>query len=158
MRCLPLILSMLIALPVGASGQSRLQFSLRDAATELPAWTTRPAAPAVRDLMLHPHMANRAGAVPLSGVLTTQPLHFIGLESYELTRTQTMLNAAGTAGSMGMFVGAVGQLFGMNEKTIWLMTGAAAAAGAAWGTTAGYQDPNYRIRYRWSEPVYDSRR
>lgn len=57
------------------------------------------------------------------------------------SRFDAMLFGAGTAGTLAMFIGAIGNTVGaFDEDTTWLLTGAAAAAGAL------YSGARYQIR------------
>lgn len=57
------------------------------------------------------------------------------------TRFDAMLLGAGTAGTLAMFIGAIGNTIGaFDEDTTWLLTGAAAAAGAL------YTGSRYQVR------------
>jgi len=59
------------------------------------------------------------------------------------TRFQSVMNGVGTAGTLGMFVGAVGTTLGwFGEDTTWAMVGAMAAAGALYGNA------RYEVRPR----------
>ena len=50
------------------------------------------------------------------------------------TRFASVLNGAGTAATVGMFLGAIGTTFGwFGEDTTWALVGAMAAAGALYG-------------------------
>ncbi|HXV14627.1 MAG TPA: hypothetical protein VEC56_10535, partial [Candidatus Krumholzibacteria bacterium] len=57
------------------------------------------------------------------------------------TRFDAMLFGAGTAGTLAMFVGAIGNTLGaFDEDTTWIITGAAAAAGAL------YSGSRFKVR------------
>ncbi|MCI0452991.1 MAG: hypothetical protein L0Z51_11490 [Candidatus Latescibacteria bacterium] len=57
------------------------------------------------------------------------------------TRFDAMLLGAGTAGTLALFVGAIGNTLGaFDEDTTWIMTGAAAAAGAL------YSGSRFKVR------------
>jgi hypothetical protein len=63
------------------------------------------------------------------------------------TRFEAVLGGAGTAGTLGMFVGAVGTSLGwFDEETSWILTGSMAAVGALYGG-ARYEDQP-KLRYR----------
>jgi hypothetical protein len=86
---------------------------------------------------------------PTSGYLTVS-LDPRGPQCYTPTnRFNAMLNGAGAATSLGMFLGAVGTTFGwFSEDTSWAITGAMAAAGALY-TGAHYQvQPN--LNFKWN--------
>jgi hypothetical protein len=62
------------------------------------------------------------------------------------TRLDAALQGAGTAGTLGMFVGAVGNTLGLfDEETTWILTGSLAAAGALYGGAAYEPRPRLRI-------------
>lgn len=59
------------------------------------------------------------------------------------TRFESMLQGAGTAATLGMFVGAIGTTLGwFGEDTTWAVAGAMAAAGALYGNS------RYEVRPR----------
>jgi hypothetical protein len=61
------------------------------------------------------------------------------------TRSEAMLVGAGAAGTLAMFVGALGNTLGaFDEDTAWILTGAAAAAGAIYGGTYYRIQPTLR--------------
>ena len=64
-------------------------------------------------------------------------------------RFNAMLNGAGAATSMGMFLGAIGTTLGwFTEDTSWAITGAMAAAGALWAGTHFQPDPT--LKFNWN--------
>jgi hypothetical protein len=76
---------------------------------------------------------------------------FYGLEVEELSAVDLALEGAGTAASLSLFVGAIGNTLGLwDEDKTWLMVGAMSALGAAWGASK-VDDPKWRIRLRWED-------
>ena len=64
------------------------------------------------------------------------------------TRFDAVLTGLGAAGSLGMFVGAVGTTLGwFDEDTSWAITGAMAAVGAIYAGTR-YQ-PSSSLKFNW---------
>ncbi len=65
-------------------------------------------------------------------------------------RFNAMLNGAGAATSMAMFLGAVGTTLGwFSENTSWAITGAMAAAGAIYAGAHYQVQPN--LNFNWNE-------
>lgn len=65
-------------------------------------------------------------------------------------RFNAVLNGAGAATSMAMFLGAVGTTLGwFNENTSWAITGAMAAAGAIYAGTHYQVQPG--LSFNWNE-------
>ena len=97
---------------------------------------------------------------PTGGYLTVS-LDPRGPQCYTPTnRFNAMLNGAGAATSMAMFLGAVGTTLGwFSEDTSWAITGAMAAAGAIYAGTHFQAQPT--LKFNWSEdsviPVSPSR-
>ena len=76
---------------------------------------------------------------------------FYGIERYEVTRLNMVLEGAGAGATLGLFMGAVGTTTGLfDEQTGFYLMGAAAALGALLNGTVGADDPAKRVRYRWS--------
>jgi len=64
------------------------------------------------------------------------------------TRFDAVITGAGTAGMLGMFIGAVGNTLGwFDEDTSWIVTGSLAAMGAIYGGTTYQEQP--RLRYQF---------
>lgn len=86
--------------------------------------------------------------VPNAGFLTVS-LDPRNLQSPTSTnRFNAMLNGAGTATSLGMFLGAVGTSLGwFGENTSWGITGAMAAAGALYAGSHYTVDPG--LKFDW---------
>jgi hypothetical protein len=94
-----------------------------------------------------------AGARPLSRLsMTAYPLRFYGLEPYELSRMDCMVQGADMGLTMGMCLGAFGSMAGLwEDKNAWYIAGAMAALGALMGGTSWANNPRLRVRYRWEE-------
>ena len=92
-------------------------------------------------------------ARPLSSLsMTAYPLRFYGLEPYELSRFDCIVQGVDMGLTMGMFVGALGSTAGIwDDENAWYIVGAMAAMGALLGGTSWEKNPNWRIRYRWEE-------
>ena len=150
-----LIISIVVlSTPVATTAQGLLDFQLDNRAPERTSLDNR-------DLL------RRGGSAPgllqnyftrqLTGkttgmYLSTNTARFYGYHQVELTRLGTMVKGAETAASMALFLGAVGNTFGLfDEKTSWWMMGGAAALGALYGGTAGYEDPGWRYQIRWDD-------
>jgi hypothetical protein len=99
-------------------------------------------------------------AAPNAGYLTVA-LDPRGPQCYTPTnRFNAMLNGAGAATSMAMFLGAIGTTLGwFSEDTSWAITGAMAAAGAIYAGTHFQAQPT--LQFNWNEdsviPVSPSR-
>jgi hypothetical protein len=66
------------------------------------------------------------------------------------TRFEAVMQGAGTAATLGLFLGAVGNtLSWFDEETTWWITGGLAAVGAAYAG-ATYQEPENGLRIKWS--------
>jgi len=97
---------------------------------------------------------------PTGGYLTVS-LDPRGPQCYTPTnRFNAMLNGAGAATSMAMFLGAIGTTLGwFSEDTSWAITGAMAAAGAIYAGTHFQAQPT--LQFNWNEesviPVSPSR-
>jgi len=87
---------------------------------------------------------------PSSGYLTVS-LDPRGPQCYTPTnRFNAMLNGAGAATGLGMFLGAVGTTLGwFSENTSWAITGAMAAAGAIYAGTRYEVKPT--LNFNWNE-------
>lgn len=91
-------------------------------------------------------------ALPANSYLTARPDVIYGLERIELSRTETAMRGLAMGASAGLFAGAVGGTLGLwDEDTSWAIVGALGALGAIFGGTKGYDDPGWRIRYRWTD-------
>lgn len=65
------------------------------------------------------------------------------------TRFDAMMQGAGTAATVGMFLGAIGNTFGwFDEETTWLITGSLATVGAVYSGTR--YEPQTGLRLKWS--------
>jgi hypothetical protein len=88
-------------------------------------------APLSHGLLLSNYLARTRAEVPAPASLTFTISPFTKTEYVPETRFDAMLFGAGAAGTLAMFVGAIGNTIGaFDENTAWIMTGAAAAAGA----------------------------
>lgn len=66
------------------------------------------------------------------------------------TRFDAILRDAGTAVTVGMFLGALGNTFGaFDETTTWILTGSLAAAGALAGGMTYEAEPT--LRFHWDK-------
>jgi hypothetical protein len=91
-------------------------------------------------------------ALPANSYLTARPDVIYGLERIELSRTDTAMRGLAMGASAGLFAGAVAGTMGLwDEDTSWAIVGALGALGAIFGGTKGYDDPSWRIRYRWTD-------
>lgn len=84
---------------------------------------------------------------PTTGYLTVN-LNLTSMPWYEPpTRFEAITYGAGTAATLGMFMGAIGNTLGVfDERTTWLITGSLAAAGAVYGGTHYEPAPAFRLR------------
>lgn len=149
----------------GAEGlYDHLEFRLRDRPPAAPslytlsafsrpvrAWraAARGAAEAAADFAIadSASWAPGVGAVP-AGVLVRRLDFMMGIRRHELTRLGCAAQGVEMGTTLGMWVGALGNMLGFwDEKTSWYMAGAASAAGALWGSTTGAADPRFRMRY-----------
>ena len=91
-------------------------------------------------------------ALPANSYLIASPDLIYGLERIELSRTETALRGLSMGASAGLFAGAVAGTMGLwDEDTSWAIVGALGALGAIFGGTRGYEDPSWRVRYRWTD-------
>jgi hypothetical protein len=75
-----------------------------------------------------------------------------GPRQVELSRTESTLKGVHLAASTAAFLGAVSASYDLwDEKKTWWMIGGAAAAGALWGSTKGFEDSGWRTTVRFSE-------
>ena len=133
----------------------RLDFRLIDRADDPRflnyTWVNRPAFS--QEFLLERYFQQALAQQTIGEFLVANPERYMGLERYELTPMQSMLSGAEASSSAGLFLGAIGSALGMfDEDVAWWMTGAAAAAGAVWGAKK-YEDPEWRVRYRWIPDV-----
>lgn len=72
------------------------------------------------------------------------------------TRFDAVLHGAGTAATLGMFLGAVGNTLGwFDEETTWWLTGSLATVGAVYGGAT--YEPAPTLRIKWSPGDDDGR-
>lgn len=117
MRLLIIILATLLALPVEAQVPDSTSSTAR--------------APLSQGLLLSNYLSRTRADVPAPSYLTFTISPFTTAQYVPETRFDAMLFGAGAAGTLAMFVGAIGNTIGaFDENTAWIMTGAAAAAGA----------------------------
>jgi hypothetical protein len=87
--------------------------------------------PLSHGLLLSNYLSRHHANVPAPAYLTFTISPFTTTQYAPQTRFDAMLFGAGAAGTLAMFVGAIGNTIGaFDENTTWIMTGAAAAAGA----------------------------
>jgi len=87
----------------------------------------------------------------LGGYFSARPSRWLGVEPYELTRFQCVLQGADTGITLGLIGAALGMTAGLwDEDTAWCIAGAAAALGAMQGFSKS-NDPEFRIRLRWED-------
>ena len=100
-----------------------------DSTSTIPA---RPSsAPLSQGLLLSNYLSRQRAEIPAPATLTFTISPFSTTAYVPETRFDAMLFGAGAAGTLAMFVGAIGNTIGaFDENTAWIMTGAAAAAGA----------------------------
>lgn len=103
-------------------------------------------APLSRGVLLSTYLARDRSGTPAPAYLTFS-LNPLTIQPYApTTRFDAMWVGAGTAGTLGMFIGALGNTFGLfDEETTWMLTGALAAGGALYGGA------RYDIRPRLGE-------
>lgn len=71
------------------------------------------------------------------------------LRARALSRSETTLKGAGMAANTAMFLGALSSNWGWwDERASWWMVGGAAAAGALWGSTLGYESKSFSVDVR----------
>ncbi len=91
-------------------------------------------APLSSGILLSNYFAQHRHASAPRGYLTIALNPFAAQSYVPPTRLDAMLFGAGTAGTLAMFVGALGTTLGaFDEDTAWILTGAAAGAGAIYG-------------------------
>jgi len=82
----------------------------------------------------------------LRSLLDSGPRHV------ELSRTESTLKGVHLAASSAALLGAVSTSYDLwDEKKTWWMVGGAAALGALYGGTKGWEDPGWRASVRWKE-------
>lgn len=98
-------------------------------------------APLSQGLLLSSYMARDRSDVSAPAYLAFS-LNPLTIQPYvPASRFDAAMFGAGTAGTLGMFIGALGNTFGLfDEDTTWILTGALAAGGALYGGT------NYEVR------------
>jgi hypothetical protein len=102
------------------------------------------------DFMRRYYLRNST-SLPAGASLAAYSAQFYGFKVEELSAVDLALEGAGTAASLSLFVGAIGNTLGLwEEDKTWLMVGAMSALGAAWGASK-VDDPNWRIRLRWED-------
>jgi len=109
------------------------------------------------DGLTRPGYPLRDGMDPTSSGHLNLSLSMSAMAWYEPpTRFDAVLHGAGTAATLGMFLGAVGNTLGwFDEETTWWMTGSLAAVGAAY---AGVKyEPQPKVRLQWSVGEDDGR-
>jgi hypothetical protein len=97
--------------------------------------------PLANGLLLSRYMSSHHLDPTSSGLLTISLNPFANSVYVPATRFEAMLFGAGSAGTLAMFVGAIGNTLGaFDEDTTWILTGAAAAVGAI------YSGSRYQVR------------
>jgi hypothetical protein len=88
-------------------------------------------APLSQGLMLSRYTASERRDTPTPNYLTFSLSPFTVQPYVPQSTFDALMYGAGTGGALGMFVGAIGNTLGLfDEQTTWIITGAAAAAGA----------------------------
>lgn len=94
------------------------------------------AAPLSQGLFMSKYTAHDALDLPTPNALTFSLSPFTTQPYVPVSFFDAMLYGAGSAGTLAMFVGAIGNTLGaFDEDTTWIMTGAAAAAGALYSAS-----------------------
>jgi len=126
-----------------------LDFRLRTPSHEFRQVPIGDMAPAANSEYLLRDYFKRIGAdTPRRTYLADYPQGIYGMRRTELSRMGTAMRGAEMAASVALFMGAIGNTTGwFSEDVTWMMMGASALGGALWGGTAGYENPNFRIRY-----------
>ena len=105
--------------------------------------------PGVDHAQLRTYFHRSASSATPGGYLSVGVDRLYGIERYEVSPLMVMMQTAEFGASAALFASAIGTTLGAwDEDTSWALIGAAAAAGALWGTTKT-DDPAWRIRYRW---------
>ena len=105
------------------------------------------------DNFLQEHLRQSAERSFTDARLTIYSERFLGIERYEATGLELMLEGVGPAATLGLLTGALANTAGLwDENTSWYIAGAAAALGAFLGYRQ-VNDPKKRTRYRWSIDV-----
>jgi hypothetical protein len=98
-------------------------------------------APLSQGLLLSKYVSRYRDHAPAPALLTISLNPFAPRGYVPPTRFDAMLFGAGTAGTLALFAGAIGNTLGaFDEDTTWIMTGAAAAAGAL------YSGSRFKVR------------
>ena len=94
------------------------------------------AAPLSQGLLLSRYPVVESRTAPTPNYLTFSLSPFTVQPYAPTSYFDAMLFGAGAGGTLGMFVGAIGNTLGLfDEQTTWAITGAAAAAGALYSTS-----------------------
>jgi hypothetical protein len=76
----------------------------------------------------------------------------VPLRPVELSRAETSLKGLHLGATSAMFLGALNASYGMwGEEKSWWLIGGAAALGALYGGTLGYENDSFRVEARWEE-------
>ncbi len=127
MRSLVILLALLVAAPAAAAS---------DPDSTRVARPSYGVAPLSQGLLLSNYFAKRTVDAGAPAYLTLSLNPFTPPNYAPTSFFEAALFGAGTAGTLAMFVGAIGNTLGaFDEDTTWIMTGAAAAAGALYSTT-----------------------
>ena len=104
-------------------------------------------APLSQGLLLSTYMARDRGD-ELAPAYLSFSLNPLTIQPYTpASRFEAMMFGAGSAGTMGMFIGALANTFGLfDEETTWILTGALAASGAIYGGARYEVRPQFGIQ------------
>jgi len=153
-----ILISIAVLMPLEAGAQSlawpSTQFRLNDTTRERSllrdSWMVYNAP--TSEYRLENYFLRSRQALPANSYLTARPDVIFGLERVELNRTETAMRGFAMGASAGLFAGAVAGTMGLwDEDTSWALIGALGALGAVFGGTKGYEDPSWRIRYRFTD-------
>ncbi len=105
-----------------------------------------------------PQYYQREGVRTRSGLLLSPKVAALyGMRYHEYGRGGTTLKGADLGAKLGLFSAAMATSFGwMDEDTAWWMVGGAAALGAIYGGTSGYEKDSWREEWRWPEETAET--
>ncbi|HSG29500.1 MAG TPA: hypothetical protein VLA34_13555 [Candidatus Krumholzibacterium sp.] len=104
-------------------------------------------------LLLHPVRYDPEATTLTFSVRRNQTANrLLGYEYYRASKMQCTMDGAGLGASLGLMLGAFGEMTGAwNEKTSWALGGAMAAMGAFYGGKMKADDPGWYLRVRWDD-------